>query len=98
MVEKQWRKLLEKNTDWKLKMTKTSFRPYGMDYMLLVLDKAKVKIWSENRAQIRTIVYIVQGQRESLLGRLACEALGIIKVTLKGDTVRKSEIRRVSIP
>lgn len=97
LAEKHWKLLLERNAGWKLDKAKTTFRPYGTKYTLPVLGKAKVKVWSQNGARIRTTVYVVEGQQESLLGRVACEALGIITITPGGGTGKVDKVKRMTM-
>ena len=85
-----WMKI---NSQSKIVQTTKSFRPYGTDYRLPMVGKAKVVLRAENGAEIRTWVYIVNDHKEtSLLGNADATRLGIVKLDLKGAS---EEVRSI---
>ena len=80
----------------KLKKNKVKFVPFGTKLNLAILGRTKCTLHAKGGACITTIVYVVKGTKESLLGLRDGKALGIIKIQPEGETVRQFEtvIRR----
>ena len=89
LAARDWLKLQEKNPDLKFKRNHVEFRPYGIKIILLVHGKVKVLLKCENGEKKNSMAYLGRDQRESLLGRLDLEALGII-VLPRGKEVIKA--------
>ena len=90
--ERDWEKVKETNAGIKLDRNDITFKPYSTDKKVPVKGKAKVVLRCEAGKKIKTTVYIVQGEKESLLGKKDAEALGIISLYPKGsqpERVRK---------
>ena len=85
LSEKDWVKLTKANTQLRLKKNKVRFTPYGTASTLPVMGRAKVVMQNQMGKQRKTLVYVVQGQTESLLGKLDAEALGIIQIVPEGS-------------
>ena len=79
LAEKDWDKFKRRNPQTLLKKNKVAFLPYRTDIRLPVKGRVKLVLVNENGKQINTIVYVVKGQEESLLGQRNSQALGIIK-------------------
>ena len=69
----------------KLKRVKTSFTPFGTQVKLPILGRTKCVMRAAAGAEITTIVYVVAGEAEGLLGLLDAEKLGIIKINPDGE-------------
>ena len=78
----------------KLRKNKTQFWPYGMHYRLPMMGKVKVMLKCE--AGAKSTVYVLKNQQESLLGRIDCEALGIIVVKSGGNPGNLEQVGRLS--
>ena len=96
LAERDWDKLKKKNENMQLKKAKTVFRPYGTQYSLPVLGKAKVKLQCVAGAKSKSMVYVVKGQKESLLGRVDSEKLGIVTIKRKGEPGTKDTVRQLA--
>ena len=88
-----WRKIQKKEGGQNLKLKKcnTKFRPYGTREYLPVLGRSKCKMQAEAGATIHTMIYVVKGQEQPLLGRGDAQRLGILKMDMKG-AARKADI------
>ena len=64
----------------RLKKSMVNFSPFGMKMKLPILGRTKCQIVAMGGAEIQTIVYVVAGETESLLGLSDGEALGIINI------------------
>ena len=84
LAEEDWEKLKQQNSDTKLRKNNVVFSPYGTNLKLPVKGRVKVVLQNERGLQVRTIVYVVKGQTESLLGKRDGEALGIVRIDNKG--------------
>ena len=73
----------------KLKKNKVRFVPFGTKQNLPILGRTKCTLQAKGGACTTTIVYVVKGAKESLLGLRDGEALGIIKIQPEGETVRQ---------
>ena len=71
----------------KLKINRTKFRPFGTNFQLPILGRTKCTKRASAGAQITTIVYVVKGETESLLGLSDGKRLGIIKIDPDGENV-----------
>ena len=89
LSEKDWRKVKQKPGESciKLKKCRTTFRPFGTEYQLPILGRTKCIMQAAAGAQVATIVYVVKGETQSLLGLWDSEKLGIIKVNPEGEKV-----------
>ena len=65
-----WKKMQKKEVGQSLKLKKcnTKFRPYGTREYLPVMGRSKCKMQAEAGATINTMVYVVKGQEQPLLG------------------------------
>ena len=103
--EKDWNKLTTKSSKLRLMKNRINFRPYGTDYTLPVVGKAKVTLKCRAGARINTTVYVVSGQEESLLGKKDGQRLGIISISPDGlaekvrkiTPVRKKEVTKEGV-
>merc|ERR1712082_558522 len=84
LSEEDWGKLCKANTDLKLRKNAVKFTPYGTAIRLPVMGRAKVVMQNQRGKHLKTMVYVVQGQTESLLGKRDAEALGILQIALEG--------------
>ena len=82
--EEEWEKMKNKNSSLKLKKNKINFRPYGTKIILPVIGRAKVVLQCQSGAKVKSMVYVVKNQRESLLGRRDGQKLGIIQIIPEG--------------
>ena len=79
----------------KLKINRTKFRPFGTNFTLPIIGRSKCRIMAQCGQVVNTMVYVVAGETESLLGLKDGEALGIIQIKPEGqekneeDTVRQ---------
>ena len=80
LAEADWEKMKGHNPKIKLKKNKVTFSPYGTKIKLEVKGRAKVVLKNRCGLQVNSIVYVVKGQTESLLGQRDGRALGIIKI------------------
>ena len=67
----------------KLRGSKVRFTAYGSKKLSL-MGSVKLILKNANGYKVRSVAYGVQGGNESLLGRRDGEALGIIKLDLRG--------------
>ena len=95
LSEKDWVKLTKVNTQLRLKKNKVRFTPYGTTKTLPVMGRAKVVMRNEKGKLRKTMVYVVEGQTESLLGKLDAEALGILQIVPEG-TAQGDKVRRIT--
>ena len=56
----------------------------------------KVKVMLKCEAGAKSTVYVLKNQQESLLGRIDCEALGIIVVKSGGNPGKLEQVGRLS--
>ena len=92
LSEADWAKIKSKkgNPKLKLKKNKTNFTPFGTNIRLPIRGRTKCQLTAACGAQINTIVYVVAGEEQSLLGLKDGEALGIININSDGQfTVRQ---------
>lgn len=69
----------------KLKKNKTNFTPFGSKIKLPILGRTKCQLIAECGKQITTIVHIVAGKSQLLLGLADSKALSIIQTTPEGQ-------------
>ena len=67
-----------------LKKNMVIFKPYGTRFRLPILGRSKVKMENQNGKRVKTMVYVVKGKSECLLGRKDGINLGIITINEKG--------------
>ena len=96
--EEIWKKMQKKagGENLKLKKCKTRFRPYGTKEHLPIMGRSKCKMQAEAGATIHSMVYVMRGKEQPLLGLLDAQRLGIIQMNMKGagqkvDTVARLE-------
>ena len=86
LAEADWVKVKKKNPSMELlEDTNVRFRPYGTNYTLPVLGKIRVRLQCVAGGTKATSLYVVRGQRESLLGERDGVALGIIHIIQKAQ-------------
>ena len=103
LSEAQWLQLqsVDRRRNPKLKKSNTRFTPFGMSSKLECISCSKCELIAQAGAKIATIVYVVRGVGESLLGLGDAKELGIVKVTKEGETcaVRQlSELAKEAVP
>ena len=93
LSERDWQKLAKGDRKAKIKRCKVNFTPYGTKINLPMLGRTKAILQARSGATLRTIVYVVKGQKQSLLGLKDGQALGIIEINPEGksEVVRKLE-------
>ena len=82
--ETSWEKLRQENPQMVLKKNTVIFRPYGTKVRLPIVGRSKVKMENQNGKKVKTMVYVVKGKSECLLGRKDGINLGIITINEKG--------------
>ena len=85
LAEPEWEKLKKANPGTRLKKNRVSFTPYGTKVNLPVKGRAKVVLTNMKGRKINTMVYVVEGQKESLLGQKDGVALGILSIKAEGE-------------
>ena len=91
LTEEHWKQLQPKVRDRTsaLKESKVKLVPYGTSRTLELLGRFRCQLKARAGAEITTTAYVIRGVKESLLGLRDREALGIMKIQPKGDTVRQ---------
>ena len=94
LSEEQWQLVQadKNNRRPKLKKNKVRLVPYGTNQHLEVLGRSKCTMTAGAGAKVDTIVYVVRGAKESLLGLKDGEALGIINIQPEGEPVRRLDM------
>ena len=94
LTEEQWLKVqaVKGNRKPRLKKNMVRLVPYGTSEGLTVLGRSRCTLKAGAGATVDTMVYVVKGAKESLLGLKDGEALGIIKIKPEGETVRKLDM------
>ena len=77
--------ILAKNPEVRLRQSKMRFRPYSIGEVVPLLGECEVKMTHTKNKAIKTTVYVVDGEKESLLGKQDAIKLGIIKLDPEGD-------------
>ena len=88
LSEKDWRtvkKQIPGGGAVKLKVNRTKFKPFGTSLSLPILGRTKCKLRAKAGKEVLTMVYVVAGETESLLGLKDGESLGIIKIKPEGE-------------
>jgi hypothetical protein len=67
-----------------LKICKTKFRPYGTDYHLPIMGWSKCTMRAESGKSVNTLIYVVKGECQSLLGLKDGKELGIVRICPQG--------------
>ena len=80
--EKDWNLVKPKSGGKKLKLKKcrTKFRPFGTKMYLPLMGRIKGNMKTISGAKTKTMIYVVRGETESLLGLWDVERLGIIQI------------------
>ena len=80
LSEKDWKAIQQSQGTRKarLKNNRTKFRPFGTNYSLPILGRTKCRMMAACGQEVSTIVYVVAGETESLLGLKDALALGIV--------------------
>ena len=68
LSERDWQKLAKGERKVKIKRCKVNFTPYGTKINLPMLGRTKAILQARSGATLQTIVYVVKGQKQSLLG------------------------------
>ena len=99
--EEIWKKKMQMKAErqnLKLKKCLTKFRPYGTTEYLPIMGRSKCRMRAEAGATIHSMVYVMRGKEQPLLGLKDAHAqrLGIIQMNMKGaeqkvDTVARQE-------
>ena len=91
LSEKDWKKVkaVRGERPPKLKKNAIKFVPFGTKINLPILGRTRCKLRAVNGASVKTLVYVVEGQKQSLMGLKDGEALGIIKIDPKGASEDK---------
>ncbi len=76
-----------------LKKSKRRFTPFGTTSNLTCLGRSKVKIKVAAGANIRSMVYVIRGMKESLMGRLDAKRLRL--VLIKEEGAAEEQVYRV---
>ena len=84
--EEIWKKMRKKagGQDLKLKKCETKFRPYGTKEYLPVMGRSKCRMKAEAGATIHSMVYVIRGIEQPLLGKRDAQRMGIIQMNMKG--------------
>ena len=95
--EKDWKKMktMVNQKPIQLKTCHTRFCPFGTNYSLPMLGRVRATLTSASGATTRTVIYVVKGEKQSLLGLKDGRALGIITITPEGRS-KEQEVRRLS--
>ena len=89
--EKDWKTIKKVGNVSSLKRAKVNFRPYGTNISLPMKGRAKVELEAVNGKKHNTVIYVVKGDVETLLGKEDAMALGIIQINSEGDFEEKQE-------
>ena len=82
--EADWKVMKKKNRSLRIKKCRVKFTPYQTKEGLHMLGRTKAILRAAGGATVGTIVYIVGGSGQSLLGLKDGENLGIIKINPEG--------------
>ena len=85
LSEKDFCWILAKNPDVKIRHSNMRFRPYSTRKLVPLIGECDMRLTNEENKAVKTTVYIVEGEKESLLGKEDAIQLGIIKVNPRGD-------------
>ena len=84
-----------RRTGLKLNKCHTKFRPYGTTEYLPIMGRSKCRMRAEAGATINSMVYVMRGNEEPLLGRLDSQRLGIIQLNMKGSQQKEDRVARL---
>ena len=76
----------------KLKKNFTRFSPFETNMKLLSLGRTKCWLRAACGRKTKTVVFIVKGEQQSLLGLKDCKNLGIIEINPEGKAQIRAEI------
>ena len=95
--EEIWKKMQKKTggQDLRLKKCTTKFRPYGTQEYLLVMGRSKCRMKAEAGATIRSMVYVIRGIEQPLLGLEDAKRLGIIRMNMRGASQQVDTVARL---
>jgi hypothetical protein len=93
LSEKDWKSVQQSQgaRKAKLKINRTKFRPFGTNYSLPILGHTKCRMMAECGQEVQTLVYVVAGETESLLGLKDALAFGIVKINLEGQKMVEAD-------
>ena len=84
--EADWKVMKKKNKSLRIKKCRVKFTPYQTKEGLQMLGRTKAILRAAGGATVNTIVYVVRGSGQSLLGLKDGENLGIIEINPEGKT------------
>jgi hypothetical protein len=84
--EANWKVMKKKNKSLRIKKCRVKFTPYQTKEGLQMLGRTKAILRAAGGATVNTIVYVVRGRGQSLLGLKDGENLGIIEINPEGKT------------
>ena len=82
--EADWNVMKKKNKTLRIKRCKIKFTPYQSEEGLQMLGRTKAILKATGGATTGTIVYVVRGSGQSLLGLKDAEDLGIVEINPEG--------------
>jgi hypothetical protein len=103
LVDSGVNKTLLSERDWKrvkpkingkaatLKKSHTKFSAFGTKQKLPILGRTRCRLVARCGQEFTTIVYVVEGETQSLLGLRDSKALGILSIQPEGRHVKKAE-------
>ena len=74
-----------------LKKCDIKFSPFGTKYSLPMMGRTRALLRNEQGGVTRTVVCVVKGEKQSLLGLKDARALGIVKIDPAGESSEKIE-------
>ena len=86
----------KQNKMLKIKKCRVRFTPYQTQDTLQTLGWTKAVLRAAGGTEVNTIVYMVKGSGQSLLGLKDGEELGIIKINPKGHTDQQQMVRQLA--
>ena len=95
--EEIWEKMQKKAGAKNLKLKKclTKFRPYGTTEYLPIMGRSKCRMRAEAGATIHSMVYVMRGKEQPLLGLMDAQRLGIIQMNIKGAEQKEDRVARL---
>ena len=78
-----------------LKRCTTQFRPYGTKQYLPILGRSKCILQAQAGYSIQSMVYVVRGEEQCLLGKEDAKKLGIIDLNMQGRPKTEDTVNRV---
>ena len=84
LSEADWKVMRKRNKTLNIKKCRVKFTPYQSEEGLQMLGRTKAVLWATGGATTSTIVYVVKGSKQSLLGLKDAENLGILEVNPEG--------------